>query len=353
MSLRLREKIQALPRQAELTPSVPRIHVVAGVLGDAAGRILVAQRPAGKSLAGGWEFPGGKLLEGEARRAGLARELEEELGIRVDQASCRPLIRYLHAYPELEVLLDVFRVGQWLGTPQCLEHQALDWRAPEALLSQGLLPADAPIVNALRLPSLVAVTPAAAEHGEARFMDAVEALAQQSGPVWICLRRPDLAASRLVELAGGAACRLEGTGARLLLHGEPGDLLPVLESLPGPLAARLQPVLAGIHMPGRCLATLAARPVPQDWWLGASCHDATQLERAAAIGADYAFLGHVAATASHPGRPGMGWDRFAALVADLPLPAYAIGGLGAQDLETAWTHGAQGVAAIRGLWPAA
>jgi 8-oxo-dGTP diphosphatase len=350
--LRLGQEVQALPRQAELTPAVPRIHVVAGVLEDAAGRVLVAQRPAGKSLAGGWEFPGGKLLASEERVAGLARELEEELGIRIEPASCRPLIRYLHAYPELEVLLDVFRVGRWSGAPQCLEHQALDWRPPDALLSRGLLPADAPIVNALRLPAIVAVTPAGAEHGEAQFMDAIEVLAERTGDALICLRRPDLAAARLVELAGGVACRLEGTGARLLLHGEPVALLSALESAPAGLAARLEPVLAGIHMPGRCLETMTARPVPRSMWWGVSCHDAAQLAHAAAIGADYAFLGHVAATASHPGRPGMGWDRFARLVGDLPLPAYAIGGLGPQDLETAWAQGAQGIAAIRGLWPA-
>jgi 8-oxo-dGTP diphosphatase len=320
------------------------------VLEDAAGRVLVAQRPAGKSLAGGWEFPGGKLHAGEARIAGLARELEEELGIRVDPASCRPLIRYLHAYPELEVLLDVFRVARWSGTPQCLEHQALDWRPADALLSHGLLPADAPIVNALRLPSMVAVTPAAAEHGEAQFMDGIEALAEGNDDTLICLRRPDLAPARLVELAGGVACRLEGTGARLLLHGEPAALLSALESAPAGLAARLEPVLTGIHMPGRCLEALQSRPVPRSMWWGVSCHDAAQLARAVAIGADYAFLGHVAATASHPGQPGMGWDRFMALVADLPLPVYAIGGLGPQDLEAARAHGAQGIAAIRSLW---
>jgi 8-oxo-dGTP diphosphatase len=138
----------------------------------------------------------------------------------------------------------------------------------------------------------------------------------------------------------------------LLLHGEPVALQSALGSAPATLVSRLQPVLAGIHMPGRCLEALQSRPVPRSMWCGVSCHDAAQLARAAAIGADYAFLGHVAATASHPGRPGMGWDRFEVLVADLPLPVYAIGGLGPQDLETARAHGAQGIAAIRSLWPA-
>jgi 8-oxo-dGTP diphosphatase len=325
--------------------------VVAGVHEDAAGRVLIAQRPAGRPLAGSWEFPGGKLDPGEGRLAGLTRELEEELGIRVRPHAARPLIRYLHRYPELEIELDAWRVPAWDGEPRGLEGQAIAWRAPETLLDIGLLPADAAIVTAIRLPSICAVTPPAAVAGEEAYLDALErvALAGQAG--LICLRRPDLDAHALLELAAGAACRVEGTGARLLLHGDPAVLGPALAAPPPALAARLQGTVAGLHVPGRYLDALTARPVPETFWFGASCHDAAQLEAAHALHADYAFLGPVQATASHPDAPGIGWATFAALVADLPLPVYAIGGLGAADLETAWAAGAQGIAAIRSLWP--
>ena len=320
------------------------------MLEDEQGRVLVAQRPEGKSLAGGWEFPGGKLHEGEGRLEGLARELHEELGIRIEPASCRPLIRYLHAYAGLEVVLDAWRVGRWTGTLQLLEHQALDWRRPARLLDTGLLPADAAIVKAIRLPALLAITPPEADRGEERFLDDIEALGATLGRGLVCVRRPDLDAARLVALAGGAACRLEGSATRLLLHGEPNTLWPALQEARDAAAERFQ-VAAGIHMPGRCLEALRSRPIPEAAWLGASCHDATQLARAASIGVDYAFLGPVKATASHPGQPGMGWEKFEELVRDLPLPVYAIGGLAPEDLETAWAHGAQGIAAIRSLWP--
>jgi 8-oxo-dGTP diphosphatase len=325
--------------------------VVAGVLEDAAGRVLIAQRPAGRSLAGSWEFPGGKVAHGEDRLSGLARELEEELGIGVRRETARPLIRYLHRYPELEIDLDAWRVLAWDGEPRGLEQQALAWRAPETLLDIGLLPADAPIVTAIRLPPVCAVTPPAATAGEAAFLDALEgvALAGQAG--LICLRRPDLDARALLELAAGAACRVEGTGVRLLLHGDPAVLGPALAAPPPALAARFQATVAGLHVPGRYLGALGARPVPATCWFGVSCHDAGQLEAARALHADYAFLGPVQATASHPGEPGIGWAAFASLVADLPLPVYAIGGLGHGDLEAAWAAGAQGIAAIRGLWP--
>jgi mutator protein MutT len=130
--------------------SRPAIHVVAAAVIDAQGRVLIAQRPMGKHLAGGWEFPGGKLEPGEKREAGLARELLEELGITI--ATPRPLIRVRHAYPTREVLLDMWVVTRYQGEPRGLDGQALRWCVQEDLPAANLLPADKPIVAALRLP---------------------------------------------------------------------------------------------------------------------------------------------------------------------------------------------------------
>ncbi len=127
------------------------IHVVAAAVIDSAGRVLIAQRPPGKHLAGGWEFPGGKLHLGEDRRAGLARELREELGITLS-APPRPLIRVRHAYEFGDVLIDMWVVRHFQGEPQGLDGQALRWCAQDELERVELLPADGPIVAALRLP---------------------------------------------------------------------------------------------------------------------------------------------------------------------------------------------------------
>ena len=127
------------------------VHVVAAALVDAAGRVLIAQRPSGKHLAGGWEFPGGKLEPGEERLAGLERELREELGISIIGAP-RPLIRVHHAYPSREVLLDIWVVKRYGGEPRGLDGQALRWCTQDELEGVELLPADRPIVAALRLP---------------------------------------------------------------------------------------------------------------------------------------------------------------------------------------------------------
>ena len=327
--------------------AVSEIHVITGVIADSAGRVLIAQRPEGKSLAGAWEFPGGKLKEGEDRFHGLARELEEELGIHVESA--RPMIRYRYSYSEFMVDLDVWQVTAWRGEPRGCENQALVWCEPELLLRTDLLPADAVIVSAIRLPPIILVTPPSALGGNEAFLDLLEMAVQAGDAGLICLRLPGLDVAALLDCAAGAACRIEGSDRRLLLHGDPRLLGPVLAS--PALAPRLAASIGGLHMPGRYLGRVHSRPVSESLWFGVSCHDADQLEAARALGADFAFLGPVKPTASHPGKPGMGWDTFASLVRELPLPVYAIGGLGPEDLETAWAAGAQGIAAIRSLWP--
>jgi len=135
-----------------VSPHIERsvVHVVAAAVIDAAGRVLIAQRPAGKHLAGGWEFPGGKLDHGEDRRVGLARELREELGITI--STPRPLIRVRHTYDYGEVLIDMWVVRHYGGEARGLDGQELRWCTQDELEATALLPADGPIVAALRLP---------------------------------------------------------------------------------------------------------------------------------------------------------------------------------------------------------
>ncbi|MGC3981943.1 MAG: 8-oxo-dGTP diphosphatase MutT [Steroidobacteraceae bacterium] len=132
---------------AQLVSELPIIHVVAGALLDGQGRVLIAQRPAGKHMAGEWEFPGGKLMKDEQPRDGLLRELQEELGIQVQQAewvaSCQ------HDYPDRRVVLELWMVPGFSGEPQSLDDQALRWVPSSQLEAAGLLPADKPLVTAL------------------------------------------------------------------------------------------------------------------------------------------------------------------------------------------------------------
>jgi 8-oxo-dGTP diphosphatase len=123
------------------------VRVVAAVLRDAGGRVLIAQRPPGKHMAGYWEFPGGKIAAGESSEQALTRELAEELGIALQR--CHPLLQLRHDYADRVVELEVFVVDDYRGEPSGRETQALKWVAAAELFAQALLPADRPIIEAL------------------------------------------------------------------------------------------------------------------------------------------------------------------------------------------------------------
>jgi 8-oxo-dGTP diphosphatase len=312
-----------------------RIHVAAGAIEDDQGRILVARRPEGVHQGGLWEFPGGKLEPGESLAEGLARELWEELGVRV--LATRPLIRIHHDYGDRHILLDVHRVTAYAGEPAGRESQPLAWLAPDSMDPVAFPAADRPIISALRLPSLHLITGADPAKPDLFLRRLSTALGQ--GVRLVQLRAHGLSPAAYARLAGAAFALCEGSGARLILNADP-DLA---SDLPG----------HGLHLTGERLWRLTRRPRASGvagGWCGASCHEARDLQRAADLGLDYALLAPVRPTATHPEARPLGWARFAELADLATLPVYALGGLGPADLDTAIHHGAQGVAAIRGLW---
>ena len=135
------------PAAFDGVPAASSICVVAGALYDPSGRVLIAQRPVGKMLAGRWEFPGGKLQDGEAPLAGLVRELREELG--VEARAAEPLMRYCVEYPAHTLRLEMWIETDWSGEPRGLDGQALKWVEPARLGDEDILEADQPIVAAL------------------------------------------------------------------------------------------------------------------------------------------------------------------------------------------------------------
>lgn len=312
------------------------IHVVAGVIRDPRGRILLARRSGGRDLAGLWEFPGGKREPGESSEQALARELKEELGIEAEVG--HTLIEVPQQYPDKRIRLEVRDVLRWKGSPRGREGQALTWVAPERLGRYSMPPADRPVVGMLRQPPLYLVTP---EPGldHAAWLAGLET-ALEAGHNRVQLRAPRLAAEAAGTwrtLVEAAVARCREAGAEVLLN---RDIA---------LAAALG---VGVHLGSEQLATLTAPPLPAGLPMGASCHTLEDLRAAQALGCDFAVLGSVQATASHPGAPTLGWDGFARMREQVSLPIYAIGGLGAEDLAEARRHGAQGIAAIRDFWPA-
>lgn len=120
--------------------------VVAVALVDADGRVLLAQRPEGKKLAGLWEFPGGKVEPGERPEETLIRELAEELGVQVEEPCLAPLTFASHAYRDFHLLMPLYICRRWTGTPRPLEGQGLKWVRPRALREMPMPPADAPLI---------------------------------------------------------------------------------------------------------------------------------------------------------------------------------------------------------------
>lgn len=313
--------------------SIPSpIQVVAGAISDAEGRILIARRPASAHQGGLWEFPGGKLEAGETAEQGLRRELMEELGIRVEIN--RPLIRVQHDYGDRRVQLDVYLITGFVGEPVGREGQPLAWRHPDKMILGDFPAADCPVIHALRLPDRLLITGPDPTR-PAEFLDRLE-LALAAGIRLIQLRAPGLDPDAYARLARQAYRHCSEYGARLLLNTDPV------------LAGRLP--CHGLHLSAASLRAMPARPGRPDLWVGASCHNGTELALTERLGLDYALLSPVRPTTSHPGAPALGWPRFSELVAPVNLPIYALGGLTEADLPAAWQAGAQGIAAIRGLW---
>ncbi len=131
-------------------PVLPTVLVVAAALIDVDGRVLIAQRPQGKALAGLWEFPGGKVEAGERPEAALIRELNEELGVDVQEACLAPFVFASHAYDSFHLLMPLYLCRRWSGVVVRREHAALAWVKPNALSDYPMPPADAPLVAWLR-----------------------------------------------------------------------------------------------------------------------------------------------------------------------------------------------------------
>ncbi|MFN4148633.1 MAG: Nudix family hydrolase [Rhodocyclaceae bacterium] len=306
------------------------IDVAAAVILRDDGAFLLGRRAPGTFYSGYWEFPGGKVEPGETPGAALVRELREELGIEVVAAT--PWIVREHVYEHAHVRLVFFRVTAWRGEINDHVHDALAWQTPGATTVFPMLPANAPVLAALMLPAVYGISHAWQIGTQAQLSALDAALAQ--GLRLVQLREHGLPEMQRESFAAAAVARCRQYGARVLVNGD----------------AQLARAVGadGLHLPASQLMALSQRPpFPL---VAASCHERRELEHAARLGLDFAVAGPVKATASHPDVPGIGWERFAALIGGLSIPVYAIGGLSGDDLANALSAGAQGIAAIRAAW---
>jgi 8-oxo-dGTP diphosphatase len=298
------------------------VEVAAAVIQRPDGGFLLAQRPAGKVYAGYWEFPGGKAEPGEAAADALKRELHEELGIDVETAY--PWITRVFTYPHATVRLNFFRVTRWRGEPHPKEDQAIAWQELGREMASPMLPANAPVLASLALPSEYAITDAA-RFGTAVMLDKLEKQLER-GLKLVQLREPGLSAEDRRIFCENAIGRARRYGCKVMVKAP-------------------HPGADGIHFTAAQLMSLSEKP--HGLLVAASCHDREELERAMQLELDFAVLGPLKEKAD---LPALGWPRFVEIARGSSIPVYAIGGLTRADLEDAWRAGAHGVAMIRGAW---
>ena len=306
------------------------VHVAVGVIQRADGAILIAKRPEHAHQGGFWEFPGGKVEQGESVQSALARELHEELDLTV--SASRPLIQIAHDYADKSVLLDVWLVTEFSGEPHGKEGQPLRWCLPAELSAKDFPAANGPIILAIQLPDRYWITPEPDLAHMDLFWRRVDQVIE-SGVKLIQLRSKVYSSDTLKSILLELFARASRHSVRVLVNE----------------FVELAAFCDGVHLTAAQLKSLPSRPLLAEKLVAASCHSPAELALAEFLECDFAVLSPIAHTKSHPEAVPIGWEHFANWVSGVKIPVYGLGGLNKSDLEHAWAAGAQGVAGISGF----
>lgn len=321
------------------------LHVAVGVIRNSNDEILIAKRSSNQHQGGKWEFPGGKVEVGESVSSALARELQEELGIKI--LNDYPLCQIHHHYPDRHVFLDVREVTAFTGKPEGLEGQPLKWQAPETM-DPALFPAaNQKIVNAVRLPRDIAIISdsISAEHNWPALHANFTSLPSRS---WLRLRAgSDNSFTQYAAKTKALLTDPDRSNPLLVDLDNDLEIVKEMESLREEVQALQLPdwgYYANRH-------TLACLPDQRDSLLenkiiGASCHDHDEYQQAIEKQLDFVIASPVLNSTSHPENEGMGWAAFSRLAQQGLLPCFAMGGLNQSDFDQARRAGAYGIAGI-------
>ena len=334
------------------------VHVAVAVIVNASNEVCISLRHKNTHQGGLWEFPGGKVEHSESIKQALVREIREELNLEIKQS--RPLITINHNYHDKAVCLHVCKVILYQGEATGLEGQQVKWLPVSQLSADDFPAANLAIIKALQLPDKYLIT--------GKFTDSDDFIfklknALNSGIKLVQLRlkdnvikdkgikensREDISQLQFLLEQSAELCKQAEVNLMLNLS---ADYLHSID------LSKIE--FAGFHADSKTLNTLSQRPVevfkvrPRGGLFSASCHNMEELLLAIKLNADFVVLSPVQKTASHPDMPAMGWRQFSNLIENISIPVYALGGVSENDLEAAWQHGAQGIAAISALWETA
>ena len=315
------------------------IHVAVAILQrkneDGRSEFLLASRPQGKGWAGWWEFPGGKIEEGESPEHALTRELAEELGIKPTVTQQWLIRQYdypeTHDSPAKTVLLNFYFVSAWQGKISPHEGQQLSWQSAENITVAPILPANVPIMKALALPPVYAISNIA-EMGETAYLNALQA-AFNKGLRLVQVREKNFAKDVFIRISTQIIALAKPYNATVLINQD--------------IALARELGAHGVHLPSQSLLMLRAKP--EGLMVTASCHNEVELAHAEMLELDFVVLSPVKSTQSHPEVDALGWKAFADMAQKTKLPVYALGGMTLPDLPIALSYGARGIAYQRGI----
>lgn len=297
------------------------IEVVAAVIRDAEGKVLIAKRPSDKHQGGKWEFPGGKVEKGESRRSALVREIKEEIGI--DVVHSARLISVYHEYDDMAIYLDVYEVLQWSGAAEGREGQPIRWVTMDELCEYDFPEANAPIVEAVCLPKHLQVMNVA--KGAADFRAQFIANIQSGYRLFLQ--------------------RFEGEEVNYKpSHEEINWILDTAANHNVKVMFETPPSLVRsdycLHLNASELQK--AQEKPSAMRVSATCSTLDELFKAQRLNLDFILIGPVL-TDSTGSNKVIGWPTFQSLSARVNIPVYAMGGVAEKDMELAREYGAQGI----------
>ena len=308
-------------------------HIVIGIVyNNSRDRILISRRDVDSHQGRLWEFPGGKVRQGESEWQALTRELLEEVNISANRG--HRLVQITHEYPDVKLLLDVWMIDEWSGQYADNEGQLAEFVSYQELISRQFPPANAKVLRLIHLPFLYLITPDLIRYDEdflrmiTRMIDSGLALIQFRSKKSPPNEQYSLV-QRLIEICNNGNCEL-------LFNGTADEALKLGTH--------------GVHLTSEKLMQLDSRPLPDNCLVAASCHNETEMMHACNIGLDFCVLGSVYDSNTEPFKSGMGWEQFQSLIMKSTIPVYALGGMNVSDLDIVQQHGAHGVAMIKGVW---